>query len=189
MELRIVGCSFAYRRSLPVFDGYTASFAPGRTVLLGPNGAGKSTLLALLADSLQPQKGYVETGTGLSPRTWRGRREFRRRVAWLPQQVAPFPGLTVREHVAYAGWLKGLSRRDAWRRSTAALEDVDLASLAGRRATQLSGGQTRRMGIAGALVHEAEAILLDEPTAGLDPVADLRDRVTAAYQRYVSAEE
>jgi ABC-2 type transport system ATP-binding protein len=176
MELQISDCSFGYRPGVRVLDNYSQPFGNGRTVLLGPNGAGKSTLLALLANSLQPDSGRVVLGARWSPQVWRERKEFRKRVAWLPQQVVPFPGLTVREHVAYAGWLKGLSRRDAWERSASALEAVDLESLSGRRAAQLSGGQTRRMGLAGALVHEAQAILLDEPTAGLDPAQRARFR-------------
>lgn len=91
-------------------------------------------------------------------------------MGWLPQQIASVPGLTVREQVSYAGWVKGLARRDSWDRAARALERVGLTDLAGRRSHQLSGGQLRRLGIAQCLVHDAEVLLLDEPTAGLDPV-------------------
>jgi ABC-2 type transport system ATP-binding protein len=161
--------SFAYRRGGAVLDGLSLVIPAGRTVLLGPNGAGKSTLLALAADALPPRSGRVVLDSVGSPRGRASRRAYRSRVAWLPQQISPFPGLTVREHVAYAGWLKGLSRQDAWRRAGSAMDVVDLGAKADLKATQLSGGQARRMGIAGALVHEAEVMLLDEPTAGLDP--------------------
>ncbi len=167
--LRLEEISFAYRRGGDVLDGLRLQFDAGRTVLLGPNGAGKSTLLALAADALSPRAGRVVLESVGSPRIRASRRAYRSRVAWLPQQITPFPGLTVREHVAYAGWLKGLSRRDAWRRAVGALDVVDLGAKADLRATELSGGQPRRMGIAGALVHDSEVILLDEPTAGLDP--------------------
>lgn len=167
--LRAEGLSFGYRRGSEVLTDLSIDFPAGRTVLLGPNGAGKSTLLALIADALPPRAGRVVLDSIGSPQTRARRRAYRSRVAWMPQQLSPFPGLTVREHVAYAGWLKGLSRRDAWGRAAGALEVVDLGAKSDDKATRLSGGQARRMGIAGALVHEAEAMLLDEPTAGLDP--------------------
>jgi ABC-type phosphate/phosphonate transport system ATPase subunit len=71
--------------------------------------------------------------------------------------------------VAYAGWLKGLDRRAAWEAAGTALHWVDLAAEAGRRTSQLSSGQQRRVGLAQILVHQAAVLLLDEPTAGLDP--------------------
>lgn len=168
LVLQLQDCSFSYRRGQSVLKEISAEFAPGRTVLLGPNGAGKSTLLSVLASVLRPASGAVLLNQLNSARP-ADRHEYRRRVAWLPQLLRPFPGLTVQEHVAYSGWLKGMSRSDAWARSTSALEQVDLASSAEKSATQLSGGQMRRLGLAGALVHDAEVLLLDEPTAGLDP--------------------
>jgi ABC-type multidrug transport system ATPase subunit len=77
--------------------------------------------------------------------------------------------LTAREYVAYVAWLKGESRPDAWDRAKTALDQVGLAEQAGRKTARLSGGQLRRVGIACALAHDARVILLDEPTAGLDP--------------------
>ncbi|EDY65710.1 ATP-binding cassette domain-containing protein [Streptomyces pristinaespiralis] len=169
MPLRFTECSFAYRAGVPVLDGLTLEFPAGCTVLLGPNGAGKSTLLSLGASVLAPASGRVQLGRMCSTDR-RHRGEYRRRVGWLPQNVKPVPSLTVREQAAYAGWLKGLSRSDAWERSARALDQVRLAELAGRRSHELSGGQMRRLGIAQSLIHDAQVVLLDEPTAGLDPV-------------------
>lgn len=167
-------CTFGYGARRPVFDGLDLELKPGRTVLLGPNGAGKSTLLALAASVHVPQDGSVIIdGVGASADR-RSLARFRRAVAWVPQHASIFPGLTVREHVAYAGWLKGMRRAEAWGASSEALRNVDLCDLAGRSATKLSGGQTRRMQLAGALVHDARVILLDEPTAGLDPLQQMR---------------
>ncbi|MDJ0384889.1 ATP-binding cassette domain-containing protein [Streptomyces sp. G-G2] len=90
-------------------------------------------------------------------------------MAWIPQQITPVPGRTVREQVAHAGWLKGLSRKAAWEASARTVARVGLTQLAGRKSHQVSGGQLHRMGIAGALTHHSELILMDEPTAGLDP--------------------
>ncbi|MFG2196410.1 ATP-binding cassette domain-containing protein [Streptomyces sp. NPDC048639] len=185
MPLRFTDCTFGYRSGALVLDSLDVEFPPGCTVLLGPNGAGKSTLLALGASVLAPSQGHVRWGPLDSVRR-RDRRDYRQRVGWLPQTIKPVPGLTVREQVAYAGWLKGLSKGQAWAGSVEALDRVRLTDLADRRSHQLSGGQLRRMGIAQTLVHEAEVVLLDEPTAGLDPVqrgvlrdllAELCDRV------------
>lgn len=187
MSVTVSDCSFSYRRNIPVLAGLTVTFGEGATVLLGPNGAGKSTLLALAASALRPDRGTARLADGLSPAGRKGLRAYRRRVSWLPQQVRPLGSLRVREQVAYAGWLKGMSRRDAWDASQRALSRVSLTDLAQRRGTQLSGGQLRRLGIAQALVHDAEVVLMDEPTAGLDPlqrgnfrdlVADLRGQLS-----------
>ncbi|MFB8107755.1 ATP-binding cassette domain-containing protein [Streptomyces sp. NPDC056007] len=169
MPLRFTDCSFSYRADTPVLDHLTMDFPEGRTVLLGPNGAGKSTLLSLGASALVPSSGTVALGRADSVRR-RDRRTYRQRVGWLPQDVKVIPALTVREQAAYVGWLRGLSKSDAWNRSADALERVRLTELGGRKSHELSGGQLRRLGIAQTLVHQAEVVLLDEPTAGLDPV-------------------
>ncbi|MDT3397304.1 ATP-binding cassette domain-containing protein [Streptomyces sp. B1866] len=186
MPLRFTGCSFGYRARTPVLTSLTLDLPTGCTVLLGPNGAGKSTLLSLGASILVPGRGQVLLGR-LDSAQRRDRADYRRRVGWLPQAIHPVPGLTVREQAAYAGWLKGLSRRQAWDASAAALGRVRLTELADRPSRELSGGQLRRLGIAQTLVHRAEVVLLDEPTAGLDPVqrgvfrdllADLSEKVS-----------
>ncbi|MGK5632610.1 ABC transporter ATP-binding protein [Streptomyces sp. URMC 123] len=168
MVLHFSRCSYRYGRRAPVLDGVDMEMAGRCTVLLGPNGAGKSTLMGIAASWLAPTEGAV-SWDGLSPRRRADRKAYRAAVGWLPQDVTPMPGLTVRENVAYAGWLKGMSRRSAWDASRAALDTVRLGQLADRKGHQLSGGQLRRMGIAGALVHRSRLLLLDEPTAGLDP--------------------
>lgn len=169
VPLRFTDCSFAYRAGVPVLDGLTLELPVGCTVLLGPNGAGKSTLLSLGASVLSPAAGKIQLGR-LTTADTRHRRAYRQKVGWLPQQIKPVPSLTVREQAAYAGWLKGLSRADAWKRSAQALDRVRLTELTDRRSHELSGGQMRRLGIAQSLIHEADLVLLDEPTAGLDPV-------------------
>lgn len=169
MSLRYTDCTFGYRSRTPVLTSLTLEFPPGCTVLLGPIGAGKSTLLSLGASVLMPERGTV-TWNRLGTARRRDRAAYRRCVGWLPQDISPVPGLSVREQAAYAGWLKGLAKREAWDRAAAALDRVRLTELAERRSHELSGGQLRRLGIAQTLVHEAELVLLDEPTAGLDPV-------------------
>ncbi|MFD5557618.1 ATP-binding cassette domain-containing protein [Streptomyces sp. NPDC127068] len=168
MALVFRDLSFRYHRNAEVFSGLDLCLAGPSTVLLGPNGAGKSTLMALAASQLRPPRGTV-TWADAAPTGRRATARYRRAVAWIPQQVTAVPGLTVREQVAYAGWLKGLSRGAAWEASSRALERVGLQALADRKSHQVSGGQLRRMGIAAALTHRSELILMDEPTAGLDP--------------------
>lgn len=180
MTLSISDCTYSYPWRPPVLNGLSLKFEDGRNVLLGPNGAGKSTLLALCASVLVPRTGRIEASGRLVARGSTLKR-YRRSVAWLPQTVSRFPGLTVRDHVAYVGWLKGMSARQARERTRGALELVDLGSLSDRPTSQLSGGQLRRLGLASALVHDAKVILLDEPTAGLD--INQRDRLRDVLTR------
>ncbi|WP_329011209.1 MULTISPECIES: ATP-binding cassette domain-containing protein [unclassified Streptomyces] len=165
MTLEIDNCTYGYRRwKPPVLRDFSYALPDGLTVLLGPNGAGKSTLLKLAASVTRPQRGRV-TLDG----TPAGTAAYRQSVAWMPQDIVPMPTLTAREYVAYIGWLKGMSRAEAWQQSRRALGRVNLADQAGARTSSLSGGQLRRVGVAGALVHGARVLLLDEPTAGMDP--------------------
>lgn len=176
MALTFEGITFRYRRSgPPVLRDFSWEVPCGRTVLLGPNGAGKSTLLALGADAMQPRRGRVTYGT-LDPTVHRDRPCYRRFVGWMPQQIRPVPGLTVREQVTYAAWLKGLSNAAAKDAASKSLNWTDLESLADRKTTTLSGGELRRLGLAQVLAHDAHVLLLDEPTAGLDPAQRARFR-------------
>jgi ABC-2 type transport system ATP-binding protein len=152
----------------PVFASFSWRMPSGCTVLLGPNGAGKTTLLSLGASALGPSRGTVSLGS-LRTSVRSDRAPLRRAIGWLPQHMRPVPGLTCREQVAYAGWLKGMSRSTAWRDAIEALARVDLEAEGERQTSQLSGGQQRRVGLAQMLVHRAELLLLDEPTVGLDP--------------------
>lgn len=171
MPLLCADVTFRYRRrSSPIFDDLSWA-APniGRTVLLGPNGAGKSTLLKLLAGIHRPQQGTVELdGRPVRPRRG-GNRSAGPRVAWMPQDITAIKGLTTLEQVGYAGWLAGMSGSRARTRAVAAVEQVQLGAKADERSASLSGGQLRRLGLAEALVLDADYLLLDEPTAGLDP--------------------
>jgi len=155
-------------RVAPVFVDFSWRSPAGRTVILGPNGAGKTTLLALAATALAPQSGHISLD-GADATTRSGRGTVRRRVGWMPQETRAIPGLTCEEQVAYAGWLKGMRSREARSAAPLALERVGLAAEHTKLTTSLSGGQRRRVGLAQLLVHDADVLLLDEPTAGLDP--------------------
>jgi ABC-2 type transport system ATP-binding protein len=158
-----------------VFSELSLAANGGSTALLGPNGSGKTTLLGLGATVLKPRHGRVSVD-GLIPDNRRNLRLYRANVGWMPQTIRAVPGLTAREQVAYAGWLKGMNRTDAWREARQALGAVLLGSLEGRTAATLSGGELRRVGLAQVLVHNPRAALLDEPTAGLDPAQRMQFR-------------
>ncbi|MFI2214898.1 ATP-binding cassette domain-containing protein [Streptomyces sp. NPDC020141] len=168
MALVFKNLAFRYGRKTDVFSGLDLRVDGRSTVLLGPNGAGKSTLMGLAASHLLPGQGSV-SWRQMSPVGRKKQAAYRKAVAWIPQQITPVPGLTVREQVAYGGWLKGMARTAAWEASGRSVDRVGLAKLADRKSHQVSGGQLRRMGIATALTHHSELILMDEPTAGLDP--------------------
>jgi ABC-2 type transport system ATP-binding protein len=176
MHLCFEDVTFRYgKRHQPVLEDFSWEVPPGKTVLLGPNGAGKSTLLSLGTDALRPSKGRVRFGD-LTPSRRRERSAYRRTVGWMPQHIHAVPGLTVREQVAYAAWLKGIGQRQAWLAAADAIGKVGLRELARRKVSTLSGGQLRRIGLAQMLVHDARILLLDEPTAGLDPAQRSRFR-------------
>lgn len=144
--------------------------------LLGVNGAGKSTTLAIIAGVLQPDAGSVRIdgkNTGDAIRT------LRDRIGWVPENVPLWPELTVAESLVACGRLRGLpksSRSTALERELARLE---LTGIARRLCGQLSLGQKRRVGLAQALLHEPDLLVLDEPGNGLDPVqaAQLRELI------------
>lgn len=154
------------RSGVTVFTDFTWAMPAGRTVLLGPNGAGKTTLLSLAGSALRAQSGEIRLD-GLS--SVRDRKALRASIALMPQITRTIPGFTAKEQVAYAAWLRGADHRIAGISATAALERVGLERHGDTIATDLSGGQQRRLGLAQAIVQPARVLLLDEPTAGLDP--------------------
>lgn len=167
LALRDVTYAYA-RRAKPVLDGLSLEFRPGFTALLGKNGAGKSTVLNLLATVVTPGSGSVAID-GVPVRR-QDIRAYRSRIGWMPQNIPVLPRFTVRESVEYYGWLAVVPRQELAGCVRSALRSVDLQAKARERVSTLSGGQLRRLGVAQALVHDAEWLILDEPTAGLDPV-------------------
>ncbi len=168
-SVSIKNLSFSYPKSSLLLDGIDLTFGSGKTAILGPNGAGKTTLISLLATALTPRLGSIRLVTSTMDISSKELRAFRKNVAWLPQDFSPVAGLSALEHVMYSAWLKGATRKEAREAAPAALEQVGLSEMSKHKSTELSGGQQRRLGLAGALAHDASVILLDEPTAGLDP--------------------
>jgi ABC-2 type transport system ATP-binding protein len=157
-------------------DGVTFTAGQGVTGLLGPNGAGKTTLLRMLATVLAPDGGRIQL-LGRNPQDATDRLEIRRRLGYLPQEPGFHRGFTVFEFVDYVAILKELTdrraRHDEVRR---VIDAVGLREVSDRKIRALSGGMRRRVGVAQAILGEPELVVLDEPTAGLDPEQRLRFR-------------
>ncbi len=148
--------------------GVNLQAGPGVFGLLGPNGAGKTSLLRMMATVIPPTSGRLRL-LGRDPGSYGPRREIRRRLGYLPQNLGYYPGFTVADFVEYFALLKDMPPGQVPRAVAAAIEHVGLGDRARAKLRTLSGGMLRRAGIAQAIVNEPELLLLDEPTAGLDP--------------------
>ena len=177
MEHTVVADGVVKRyRSNTVLDHVDLRAGPGITGLLGPNGAGKTTLLRTLATVLRPDEGRIRV-FGLDPADAAQRREIRRRLGYQPQEPGFFQNFTVVAFLDYVAILKELAGRDVRRREVRRVVDlVDLGAVANRRIRKLSGGMRRRVALAQALLGQPQLLILDEPTAGLDPEQRLRFR-------------
>jgi ABC-2 type transport system ATP-binding protein len=165
IELTAVTRSFGGKRAV---DGVSLRCGPGVLGLLGPNGAGKTSLLRMLATVLPPSSGQLRL-LDRDPGRAGPRREIRRRLGYLPQDLGYYPAFTVTEFVEYFALLKEVPPGRVNQAVAAAVERVDLGGKAKARLRTLSGGMLRRVGIAQAIVNDPQLLLLDEPTAGLDP--------------------
>lgn len=151
-----------------VLHGVDLRMGRGVLGLLGPNGAGKTTLLRTLATITRPSSGSVRM-LGRNPANREDRRAIRQRLGYLPQTLGYYPNFTVKEFVEYFALLKEVPTGDVTAAVEKAIDRVGLTSKAAAKLKTLSGGMLRRAGIAQAIVNEPELLLLDEPTAGLDP--------------------
>ncbi|MEV6248414.1 ABC transporter ATP-binding protein [Streptomyces sp. NPDC051742] len=163
----VTGLTVRHRRTVAL-DGLDLTLGPGVHGLLGPNGAGKTSLIRVLATVAAPSSGRVEL-LGEDVASHRDRTGVRRRLGYLPQEFGYYPSFTVREFVAYVAWLKELPADRAPAAVERAVRRVGLGDRIDARMKTLSGGMVRRAGIAQAIVNEPDLLLLDEPTAGLDP--------------------
>lgn len=153
----------------PVLVDINLRLSYGVTVLLGRNGAGKTTLMRILAGAATPNNGEVRVDGEPSGRRNRHERQTLRQVGWLPQVFGFPPRMTATEFVAYAAWLKEAPREKISARVSELLRLVDLEERADMPLRTMSGGQLRRVGLAAAMAAEPRILILDEPTAGLDP--------------------
>jgi ABC-2 type transport system ATP-binding protein len=176
MKIVIEDLCKTYRGGVQALQGIDLTIESGMFGLLGPNGAGKTTLMRILAGILYPSSGEIHVGP-LDGTTERGRTAIKRTLGYLPQDLGMYPDLSAREFLDYIAILKGLDNRLARKKRVAELlEMVGLSDMAQRKLKALSGGMKRRVGIAQALLNDPRLLIVDEPTAGLDPEERIRFR-------------
>jgi ABC-2 type transport system ATP-binding protein len=173
MNLSIKNVSKQYRRDAWGLRGFSLELEAGVLGLLGPNGAGKSTLMRILATVTVQTEGVV---------TWNGvdiadhPDNLRQALGYLPQDFGVYPNLNAREFLEYLAAIKGLDGTSAKRRIAELLQLVNLVDSARRPLGGYSGGMVQRVGIAQALLNDPQLLIVDEPTAGLDPEERVRFR-------------
>lgn len=152
----------------------SVAIPPGVTALIGSNGSGKSTLMRLLCTLEEPSRGsFTVAGDVIAGKA---RTSYRQRIGYVPQDVHFVSTMTCKDALSYAGWVAGLNRPQYLARVPEVLSLVELSGTENARVGALSGGQTRRIGIAAALMHSPDILFFDEPTAGLDPHARIEVR-------------
>ena len=172
MELKITNLSMEFG-SLKAVDSISCSLTGGVYGLLGVNGAGKTTLMRMLTTLMRPSSGCI---------TWDGQDifalggEYRKLLGYLPQEYGFYPEFTVMDYLLYIASIKGLRPSVARRRAGLLLKQVGLYGERERKMKTLSGGMKRRVGIAQAMLNDPRILILDEPTAGLDPSERVRFR-------------
>lgn len=172
MELTLSGLTKEFK-DITAVNGISYTMKPGVYGLLGVNGAGKTTLMRMLCTLIKPTAGTV---------TWDGADIFemdgayRKILGYLPQDFGYYPDFTVNDYMMYIASIKGLRPAAARQRTKDLLEQVDMKKAANRKMKKLSGGMKRRVGIAQAMLANPKILILDEPTAGLDPNERIRFR-------------
>lgn len=172
MKLSISNLTKHYGTFTALHD-FSCEFTPGVYGLLGPNGAGKSTLMNIITDNLKPSSGSVQfDGRDTSEMG----AEFRRLLGFMPQQQGLYPNFTLERFLYYMAALKGMSKQDARADIERLIGLVNLGDARTKRLGGFSGGMKQRALIAQAMLGDPKIIILDEPTAGLDPKERIRIR-------------
>ncbi|CAN5639792.1 ABC transporter ATP-binding protein [soil metagenome] len=176
VEMRDASRSFGDVRAVV---GMSLSVAPGSILgVIGPSGSGKTTTIRMMTGAIRPDSGSVHV-LGEEPRHFH--RATRETIGYMPQQFLLYEDLTARENIDFVGALFGMLRPRRVKRTAEVLQLVELWDARDRRVSQLSGGMQRRVALACALVHEPRLLILDEPTAGIDPI--LRQEIWAELRR------
>jgi ABC-2 type transport system ATP-binding protein len=180
MQLQMEGITKNFKDK-DVLKGITLRMENGVYGLLGPNGAGKTTMIRILADILQPSKGRI-LFNGQDKNSCGD--EYRAKIGYLPQDMSFYSDFTGRDYLNYVAALKGMAQAKAKEQIESLAQNVGLADDLHRRAVTYSGGMQRRLGIAQALLDDPEILILDEPTAGLDPHERIKFRnIISAYSK------
>lgn len=165
MQLQLTNVTKSYGSNLAL-NGFTASLESGIYALLGPNGSGKSTLMNIITDNLKSDKGEI---TFDGENTLKMGVRFREKLGFMPQYPGLYPNFTVERFLWYMATLKDMNREEAARQISEILEAVELDDVKNRKIGALSGGMKQRLCLAQAVLGDPEILILDEPTAGLDP--------------------
>jgi ABC-2 type transport system ATP-binding protein len=177
LEVRDVSKSFDRVRAV---EGLSLAVGRGTVFgLLGPNGAGKTTTIRMVMRITLPDSGTIFLGRAAIDD------DLRERIGYLPEERGLYRKMKVVDQLAFLGEVRGLSRPEARQRSVRWLERLDLASKAGARIEELSKGMQQKVQFAGAVIHEPELVILDEPFTGLDPIVtrQFKDEITAMRSR------
>lgn len=172
MELKLIELTKTFQ-DMTAVDHVSYTMTNGVYGLLGVNGAGKTTLMRMLCTLLKPTSGQI---------TWDGRDifamdgDYRKLLGYLPQDFGYYPDFTVYDYIMYIASIKGLRPAVASQRAEQVLRQVDLSKVKNKKMKKLSGGMKRRAGIAQAILNDPKILILDEPTAGLDPSERIRFR-------------
>lgn len=170
MELVLDRVTKQYQNKIAV-DRITLGLRPGVIGLLGANGAGKTTLMRMICGILRPTNGTI-TFDGLDV----SEEDYRDVLGYLPQDFGYYPNFTGRKFLEYMATLKGIDRKTAERKCDELLKLVNLTDVQNKKVKTYSGGMKQRLGIAQAVLNDPKILVLDEPTAGLDPKERVRFR-------------
>ena len=170
MELFFCNISKSYSYNLALYN-FTVSLQPGIYALLGPNGSGKSTLMNIITDNLKADSGEITytSDDGLTENILKMGVRFREKLGFMPQYPGLYPNFTVERFMWYMAALKGLPKEKAKKEIPEILAAVELDDVPKRKIGALSGGMKQRLTLAQAVLGDPEILILDEPTAGLDP--------------------
>lgn len=181
MKLSVNNISKYYGSNKALSD-FASVFVPGIYALLGPNGSGKTTLMNIIADNLKADSGQITytDDNGITENVLKMGVRFREKLGYMPQYPGLYPNFTVERFMWYMAALKGLNKTEAKVQISEILAAVELDDVPRRRIGALSGGMKQRLTLAQAVLGSPEILILDEPTAGLDP----KQRI--AVRNYIS---
>ena len=181
MILKLNNITKSYGKNLAL-DHITAEMSPGIYALLGPNGSGKSTLMNIITDNLKADSGEIiySGNNGQEENALKMGVRFREKLGFMPQYPGMYPNFSVERFMSYMAVLKGIEKKAAKDEIEEILSAVELDDVPGRRIGALPGGMKQRLALAQAVLGDPEILILDEPTAGLDP----KQRIT--IRNYIS---